>query len=372
MGSSVQRIIVVSAVNVRKGGTLTIQRDCLQYLSELSKSGLYRVYALVHKRDLYGFEGIEYIEFPDTIKSWGRRLWCEYVTMRKISKTIAPVYLWLSMHDTTPNVIAEKRAVYCQTSFPFYKWNFRDIFFDYKIVLFALFTRFAYRINIHKNDYLIAQQQWFEKSWSELLRFDPSRIILCPPQRKQQGVVPETIDADTPLFFYASTPDCHKNFQLVCEAARILEKRIGRKRFNVVITLSGDKNRYDRWLYRKWGNVASLQFSGFLSKERLYGYYQVASCLIFPSKVETWGLPISEYMDVSVKPMILADLPYAHETAVGDNPVAFVDPNNPVQLADIMEDVINGRLDVFSLPQAQPTAGLIAYSWADLFEILLK
>mgnify|MGYP002627967192 CR=1 FL=1 len=59
------------------------------------------------------------IEMPDTIKSWGRRLWCEYMTMYKISKSLSPVYLWFSLHDTTPRVIAERQAVYCQTSFPF-------------------------------------------------------------------------------------------------------------------------------------------------------------------------------------------------------------------------------------------------------------
>ena len=48
-----------------------------------------------------------------------------------------PVYLWLSLHDATPRVVAERRVVYCQTSFPFYKWSWRDFLFDYKIVLFA-------------------------------------------------------------------------------------------------------------------------------------------------------------------------------------------------------------------------------------------
>ena len=35
--------------------------------------------ALVHKRELADYPHIEYIEMPDVIKGWGRRLWCEYV-----------------------------------------------------------------------------------------------------------------------------------------------------------------------------------------------------------------------------------------------------------------------------------------------------
>ena len=121
--SSKRKTIVVSAVSLRKGGTLTILQDCLCYLSALAADGNYRVIALVHKRELADYPHIEYIEMPDVIKGWGRRLWCEYVTMYKLSQKIMPVYLWLSLHDATPRVVAERRVVYCQTSFPFYKWS---------------------------------------------------------------------------------------------------------------------------------------------------------------------------------------------------------------------------------------------------------
>lgn len=104
---------------MRKGGTLTILRDCLCYLSTLAVDGHYRIIALVHKRELADYPGIRYIEMPDIIKGWSRRLWCEYVTMNRISVRIAPVYLWISLHDTTPRVRAKRQVVYCQTSFPF-------------------------------------------------------------------------------------------------------------------------------------------------------------------------------------------------------------------------------------------------------------
>ena len=74
--------LVISAVNIRKGGTLTVLRDCLRYLSGRSEL---RVTALVHKRDLCDFPGIDYIEIPWSIDGWGKRLKCEYVTMKGIS-----------------------------------------------------------------------------------------------------------------------------------------------------------------------------------------------------------------------------------------------------------------------------------------------
>lgn len=40
--SSKRKTIVVSAVSLRKGGTLTILQDCLCYLSALAADGNYR------------------------------------------------------------------------------------------------------------------------------------------------------------------------------------------------------------------------------------------------------------------------------------------------------------------------------------------
>ena len=366
-----KKTIVVSAVNLRKGGTLTILRDCLQYLSQLTEN--YRIVALVHKRGLCDFEGIEYIEMPDIINGWGRRLWCEYVTMNKISKELSPVYLWLSLHDTSPRVKAERQAVYCQTSFPFYKWSFRDFKMDFKIPLFAMFTKYAYKVNIRSNKYLIVQQNWLREGFSRLFGLDKDKFIVAPPQRKAVEVVPDSIQKHGYTFFYASTPDCHKNFEILCEAVRLLEYEIGKEKFKVVLTLSGEENKYSRWLYEKWGDVNSIDFAGFMSKERLYGYYKAADCLVFPSKVETWGLPITEFMEASGdKPMLLSDLPYAHETASGASKVSFFNSTDPVELKNRMKELVQDNcVALVSVPK-QNVEEPKADSWKELFEILLS
>lgn len=365
-----KKTIVISAVNLRKGGTLTILRDCLQYLSSLTHD--YRIVALVHKRELCDYEGIEYIEMPDVIKGWGKRLWCEYVTMKRISEELAPVYLWLSLHDTSPRVKAERQAVYCQTSFPFYRWSLRDFRMDFKIPLFAMFTKYAYKVNIKSNRYLIVQQNWLREGFSRMFGLNRDKFIVAPPQRKAVEVVPDSIRNQGYTFFYASTPDCHKNFETLCEAARLLEDEIGKEKFKVVLTLSGEENKYSRWLYGKWGDVSSIDFAGFMSKERLYGYYKAADCLVFPSKVETWGLPITEFMEASGdKPMLLSDLPYAHETASGASKVCFFNPSDPMELKERMKELIQDKCAALASVPKLDIKEPKADSWKELFEILL-
>lgn len=340
MDGIVRRTFVVSAVNLRKGGTLTILRNTLRHLS--GRSDL-RVYALVHDKSLCDFPGIEYIEFPNTSKSWVRRLWCEYVTMHKVSEDLSPVWMWLSLHDTTPRVVAEHQEVYCQTSFPFLKWTLRDLLMDPKVPIFATFTRWAYRINVRRNDCLIVQQEWFRDALAAELKLPADKFKVIPPTFETEEIEPAPVSYDVPMFFYASTPDCHKNFETICEAARKLEDTVGKGRFKVVVTVNGDENRYARWLKRRWGDVTSIDFAGHMSKSVLYGHYAAATAFIFPSRIETWGLPISEYIGIGGGAMFLADEPYAHETAAGFPSARYFETCNADALKELMYESIAAR-----------------------------
>lgn len=367
------KTIVVSAVNLNTGGTLTILRDCLNYLSQVAHTGDYRVIALVHKKELADFEGIEYIELPWSKKRWINRLWCEYVSMKKISKDLSPIDLWLSLHDTTPNVIAEKRAVYCHNPFPFYDWRWQELLFNYKIVLFSWFSYFIYRVNIHLNYKVIVQQQWIKREFQSLFSLSADKIIIAPPEKQELKVEAELCYKNHYTFLFSSSPNLHKNFEVLCEAARQLEAELGANIFKVILTISPDSNRYSEWLYKTWGNVTSIDFAGFMSKEKLYGYYKSSDCLVFPSKVETWGLPITEFMETSGdKPMLLADLPYAHETAAGASQVCFFNPTDPNELKERMKELIENRCDALAPVPRQIIEEPKADSWKELFEILLN
>lgn len=366
------KTIAVSAVNIRKGGTLTILRECLAYLSGLSHQ--YRIVALVHDRSALLYPGIEYVELDWCTRSWLHRLWAEYVTMHRISRHIVPsgekVFLWLSLHDTTPRVLAEHRAVYCHTSFPFMKIKWRDFLMDYKIPLFALLTKYSYRINVHRNDWLIVQQDWFRDALSRKVGFPSERTIVFPATFGSDLDV-QSIGTDVPLFLYPSTPDCHKNFELLCRAAEIVEQRLGKGRFRVVLTISGKENRYSRWLKEKWGSVDSIDFGGILLKSVLANRYAEASCLVFPSRVESWGLPVSEFLPYS-KPMMLADMPYAHETSAGAAGVAFVDLHDADALAELMIRFISGDRSAFHPVPAHNYNAPFADGWERLFNMLLN
>ena len=98
--------------------------------------------------------------------------------------------------------------------------------------------------------------------------------------------------------------------------------------FTVWLTIDGSENRYAAKLRSEYGGLRSVSWLGIMPRDRILLLYAQADCLLFPSKLETWGMPISEFQQTG-KPMLVIDLPYAHET-VGTYPaVRFFPPGNP-------------------------------------------
>jgi len=368
------KVIVISGVNLVEAGTLAILRDCLQYLSELASKEPYRIIAIVHKRSLADFPNIDYIETQWPKKRWLNRIWFEYVSMKKISKNIGQVYLWFSLHDTSPNVIAELQAVYCHNTYFLYKWTWRDLFLSTKIALFSIFTKYIYRINIRSNDFLVVQQDWFRDAMIKQFPIKRQQVIVAPPPaaaplKRMARRCPE-IEKEGYSFVFAASPNSHKNFECICRAAALLEGR-GIRNFKVYLTVDGTENTYAKWLYKKWGaQFSSLAFVGFLKKEQLLGYYESCNCLIFPSKIESWGLPISEFGQYG-KPMLLANLPYARATAEGSKLTSFFEPDDYRELAAHMQRLIAGDHHFLQNIATNTISEPVAYDWNEVFKLLL-
>ena len=366
------KTIVVSAVNLRKGGTLAILDGCLQTLSSMARKGDYRIVAIVHKRNLANYEGIDYIELEWSVRSWLHRLWCEYVTMYGISKKIGDIDLWLSLHDTTPRVKARRQAVYCHNSYPFFRWKWYHLLLNYRIVCFALFTNFIYRANLYRNNFVIVQQEWFRKAFTQMFNLCHNQIIVFPPpQTDMRPIADHRLNDGKFCFIYPAYPDVHKNLECLCEAAKLLEEEVGADKFEVMLTIDRTANAYTRMINRKWGRVSSLRFCGFLSQDRLYDLYAQANCLVFPSKAETWGLPISEFAQ-SGRYMLLADLPYAHESAGGSKQTAFFNPEKLEELKNLMRKAMEHDIKAFKVVEPTTPKEPVARSWQELFTELMR
>lgn len=365
-----KKTIVVSAVNLFSGGTLQILNDCLASLSN-SFADKYRIIAIVHKKNLLPkYDNIELIEYPKSRKHYLYRCYYEYFAFKNLSKNLKP-YLWLSLHDMSPRVVANRQAVYMHNSSPFYKFSFKDLLYAPTYALFSLFYKYVYKVNIHSNKFLVVQQQWLRDSFSKMFDFNKENIIVAPPQKSnmQEFDISKEKRAEY-VFFYPSFPRVFKNFEIVCHAVELLEQR-NVKNYNVVLTIDGSENKYTKKIVKKYNHLKNVSFVGLLKPEEVKRQYENTDCLLFPSNLETCGLPIMEFM-VAERPMIVADLPYAHETSAGGDKVAFFNPKSAEDLANKMERAINEDYSIFNPVAKIDYNSPVVYSWKDLFDTLLK
>jgi glycosyltransferase involved in cell wall biosynthesis len=365
-----KKLIVVSGINLYTGGTLKIMQDCLAALSAFV-ADKYRIIALVYNENLYPeYANIQYISFPKSRKSWFYRLYYEYIGFKKLSKQWKP-YLWFALHDTTPNVYAERKAVYCHNSFPFFHVNLKCLFLQPNIYLISVFTlRFIYKPNIRTNNHVIVQQEWMRKAFRQIFGID-NIVVALPhiPSKNNDNIRQTESRKGKATFFYPAGPVINKNFELICEAVALLEK-INRTDFEVILTISGKENKYTQFLLKKYSFLKQVRFEGFLKREDMDRYYREADCLIFPSKVETWGLPITEAKEYNL-PILVANLPYAKESVGKYGQVKFFDPDNAIQLSELMKGFISGSL-IYDHTEEIQYEQPFTRNWEELFKLFFS
>ena len=351
--------LVVSAVNLVEGGTLSVLRDCL-HAAVAVLAPHWQVVALVHDPALCAVDGVTYLVFPDVKRSWLRRLWFEYWQSSRLSRQLRP-QLWLALHDLSPRVSAATQAVYCHNPMPFYRVPFDEARLAPKLLLFSWFYGLLYRINIRRNQAVIVQQEWLRREFKK--RYNVQRVIVARPERaagaprKRSGR----------LFIYPALARPFKNFEVIGDALTHLEQDPSWNA-EVRITVSGRENAYARRLLRRYGHLRSLKFIGLQSHDAMDSLYREADCLLFPSRLETWGLPLSEAKAHGLC-ILAADLLYAHETVGDYGAAAFFDPGDPVALAQRMLSFLRGELSFDQQQWIEPAAPY-ARDWPTLLRML--
>lgn len=368
MGKS-NKIIIISGINIVEGGALSVFKDCLKEVVPLYKNE-YKIVALVSKKDIFSDlnleEDIEFLEFPKSKKNWFCRCYYEYIYFKKLSKKIKP-YLWFSIHDITPNVCADKRVVYCHNPSFSYKVSIKEAMYDKKLFLFSVFYKYLYKINIKKNNYVVVQQNWIKEEFKRIYNIN-NIVVAHPKVNINYDIKKNEIEKNT--FFYPSFPRVFKNFEVICEAAEKLEED-GIKNFKIYLTIDGTENKYSNMILKKYGYLETIKFIGLQSREKVFEYYSMVETLIFPSKLETWGLPITEFKNYN-KPIILANLPYAHETVGHYGKCIFFNPYSAKELSKIMKDSIKNSIKYEENLHKIVNEDNVYKSWEELFKKIIE
>ena len=328
----------------------------------------YKIIVLVNNHDRLPVEdNIIYKDYKLPKKNWFFRVFYEYIYFFFVSLKQKPE-IWISLHDVTPFVYSKHLYTYMHNPSPFFQKP-EGLKLSFKFKLFVSFYKYLYKINVHRNTAVIVQQFWIKEKISQLCKMPLDRIIVSYPEFE---CMPVKSDFKKSRFFFPSYPREFKNFEVICEAAELLKKDESFKQnCEIYLTIDGTENSYAESIYKKFKDNQYLHFVGLLGKEEMKANYDKCECLIFPSTLETWGLPISEFK-TSRKKMILADLPYTHETANNAIETAFFEPYDAEQLADLIKDVCFDINDKFNPVRIKEISKPFCKNWQDLLNLILQ
>lgn len=365
------RTVVISATNLFLGGPLTVGRELLAALTASNSfvRGDLCVIVFCHRRDLYAdipaHPNLEWIEKQHVRRNWLVRIFYEYFWFRIWSRR-RNIDLWISLQDLTPNVRAKHRVVYCHNPAPFHQGPTRWLL-DPRFEIFRLLYGFFYRVNLAKNDFAIVQQQWMRDELERrYCRPKRATIVAHPVHALDNAPAGTPRISGAPLrILYPVFPRSAKNHELLVAAMReLLDLPI-----ELTFTFTGDETRYARMIRRMAGDLPNIRFAGFLSRANLEREYERTDLLVFPSKLETWGLPLSEFRRFG-KPILAADLPYAHETLRGYPFSVFFDSESPAALAKLLRTYCEDGVWAYETPRSE-IAPPFAADWNALVAALL-
>lgn len=348
---------IVSAINIVDGGALTVLQDAMRaFDSRASKE--HSVIFLVANPSVHNsieLKNLKFIYFPLSKKSWLLRFFYEYIYFYFLSLKIKP-HTWLSLHDTTPNVKAIERYVYCHNPSIFLKMPISSALLDPKQFAFSKLYKYLYKINIKKNTAAITQQAWMADEFCK--RFNISNIIVAVPDVSIK--TEKTKRAETPTenktfkLFYPAYPRYFKNHEIIFKTQNLVQNT------SFWLTLNGKENNYTKKLVQQYP-LKNISLLGLLEKNEVEARYNECDALIFPSLLETWGLPLTEFKEFN-KPIIAADLEYAHET-IGDYPkVYWFDPYSSKSLALAIQRARSSEIPDDPKPKACKHKKIIGWS----------
>lgn len=358
------RRIVVSAVNFSEGGPLTILRSCLRAAREAFPPET-EIIALVHACDLIEIDGVRTIAFPDAKTSWFKRLVLEYRGFKTLSRDLRPDF-WLSLHDCSPRLNGERQAVYCHNPAPFFRLTLTDARHEPSLAVFRFLYGLVYRFNLRANSAVIVQQEWLRTEFEQ--RYGARNVIVAHPDIDDLATAPGPVRGDGPLIlFYPTIPRAFKNIETLCAAVKSLPPEIGRA-VELRITIDGHENAYARAVVDAHRDTTSIRFVGRQDRHGMARNYAECDVLAFPSRLETWGLPITE-AKMFGKPLLVADLPYAYETVGTYDAVAFLPPRDVAAWRRAI--IAIARSEAGWQPSATtPPSAPFADGWTELWALL--
>ena len=321
--------ILVNDIAASSGGALSILKNFYEYIKNNEESRKHEWIFLLSDFYIEETPNIKVIILKES-KSWLNKMLFDYFTGKKIISALEPDVVF-SLQNTMTYGLKFPHVVYVHQSLPFQ--NEKNFSFlkknEAKLAIYQHVIGFIIKNSIKSSQLTIVQTHWMKEAIVKEIKISEENIIVAFPDFKKPR---DTVDFslfNKYSFFYPANDAIYKNHGCIEEAVRILiDQNV--TDFEVIRTIDGEPHN------KVFVNNGYMEYTDVIRQYEM-------STLIFPSYIETIGLPLLEAKQQGA--IILAsDTHFARETLNNYDNAYYFDPFNPKELADLMLGIMKEKI----------------------------
>lgn len=368
-------IVGVNATALTSGGAFTILKQFLEVCKD-KKNCTFHIFVDVSVI-IPTYENV--IIHRVKYKSWIRRIYWDWHGFNNyISDNNLFFNKVMSLQNTTIN-IDSPQLVYLHQPLPFSdkKWNLwnKDEFVFYLYKKFYTFFIFKF---MKDDTVFFVQTEWIKNKLLELKPELKNRVVISKPEIYLPSL---DLSNDSDLissnnneisFFYPSSSVIYKNHMVLAKALVYLKNTINYdlSKIKVYLTINkGDIPKLDSYILGE-SIESCFIYLGQIPYEEVIKCYKKTSALVFPSYIETFGLPLLEAAFFGKK-IIASDVSYSREVLLGYDNVDYCTYNDPAQWAIAIQNAVHSKCDVFELKInnfSEATGHSASDGWVNVFK----
>lgn len=341
--------IVVNATALDKSGALSILK---QFIDNIPKD---KTRWLIFASDIISLStdnpniriepiiGVKPMHKRFIWDTWGLKKWLKTNSIHPIA-AISLQNTGFRTGEDIPNFI------YYHQPIPFYKnnWNLlksqeRTLWF-YKTIY-----PFFVKLFLKKDTKVLVQLDFIKNGFIKRFKHPEDKIGVFMPK----VIVPHSKNyikenSEKLRLIYPATPFFYKNHRVIDLALKLVD-------IDLEVMFTTDKAPLNTEDNR-------ITHIGVQPSDKIYEFYHTMDAMLFPSYIETFGLPLLEAAMTGL-PIIAADLPYAREVLKGYDGVTFVKYDNPEEWARAIKNLESGKRYQPLNPSNRP-------GWKELFQYI--
>lgn len=344
------KYIIVNATALDRSGALSILQQFVENIPQDNQKWLIFVSPDI---SLTNTNSNIWIEPIKGVKSMHKRLWWDAIGLKKwLNKHRVDATAAVSLQNTGFNVGKNVPTfIYYHQSIPFYSYNWSPFkgqertFWFYKNIY-----PFFVKLFLKKNTKIFVQLNFIKEGFAKCFRHNEKLIevynpsVLCPKEVSGRKIQ----NSEELTLLYPAMPHFYKNHRIIDQALKSTDAKV-----SVLFTIPKQSFSDKR-----------IHTIGIQSYDTICELYRTCDALLFPSYIETFGLPLLEAAMTGM-PIIAADLPYAREALSGYEGVKFVPYNDPQAWAKAIDNLEKGK-------RYNPIDISKRSGWKELFESILE